>query len=291
MIAILSELRRVAEALPDGAITRTVMEMYGRVSMKKISQRFGSLAEALEAAGLSHRTTGRIKTRGGHAATGMSDATVLASLQSLATRLGRNELTGDDINECLPFSEGILRKRWGSLKAAFEAAGLKTTNAGRRYSDEECFDNLLAVWTHYGRPPMHKEMSRSPSFVGGKAYILRFGTWNKALAAFIERVKQDRDPGPDSWSAQEDVLEQTTLKNRVSSSEDRREIPLGLRFRILYRDRFKCVLCGDRPARNPECFLHVDHILPWSRGGKTREDNLRTLCEICNVGRGNRFLD
>jgi len=44
--AILSELRRVAEAFPDGAVTRTVMEMYDRVSMKKISQRFGSLREA-----------------------------------------------------------------------------------------------------------------------------------------------------------------------------------------------------------------------------------------------------
>ncbi|MGA3403370.1 MAG: HNH endonuclease [Acetobacteraceae bacterium] len=46
-----------------------------------------------------------------------------------------------------------------------------------------------------------------------------------------------------------------------------------------------------RHTRNPECFLHVDHILPWSRGGKTREDNLRTLCEICNVAGGNRFSD
>ena len=68
-----------------------------------------------------------------------------------------------------------------------------------------------------------------------------------------------------------------------------RDVPLGLRFRVLSRDRFRCVLCGDNPPSNNECVLHVDHIIPWSRGGKTREENLRTLCAICNIGRGNRF--
>jgi 5-methylcytosine-specific restriction endonuclease McrA len=60
---------------------------------------------------------------------------------------------------------------------------------------------------------------------------------------------------------------------------------------VLHRDRFKCMLCGDHPARNAECVLHVDHVIPWSKGGKTSEDNLRTLCATCNVGRGNRFAD
>ena len=66
---------------------------------------------------------------------------------------------------------------------------------------------------------------------------------------------------------------------------DRRDITLGLRFRVLHRDRFNCVLCGDGPAANPSCVLHVDHILPWSKGGRTAIDNLRSLCGLCNVGR------
>jgi 5-methylcytosine-specific restriction endonuclease McrA len=73
--------------------------------------------------------------------------------------------------------------------------------------------------------------------------------------------------------------------------EDRRDPSIGLRFKVFQRDRFKCVLCGDHPARNAECVLHVDHLIPWSKGGKTRENNLRTLCATCNVGRGNRFTD
>ena len=62
-------------------------------------------------------------------------------------------------------------------------------------------------------------------------------------------------------------------------------------FKVLQRDRFKCVLCGDHRGRNQECVLNVDHQIPWSKGGKTREDNLRTLCATCNVGRGDRFTD
>jgi HNH endonuclease/Homing endonuclease associated repeat len=181
-------------------------------------------------------------------------------------------------------------------EALFEAAGLEATNLGRRYTDEECFENMLTVWTHFGRPPMHKEMSEAPSKVGGKAYIRRFGTWNKALAAFVERVNRGGDSedlqDPDGTTTS--VAASSTADMRLPSRrspDDTRDIRLGLRFRVLHRDKFKCVLCGDHPARNPECVLHVDHVVPWSKGGRTSEDNLRTLCATCNVGRGNRFVD
>lgn len=37
--------------------------------------------------------------------------------------------------------------------------------------------------------------------------------------------------------------------------------------------------------------LHVDHIMPWSKGGKTTFENLHTLCADCNIGRGNRYSE
>ena len=171
---------------------------------------------------------------------------------------------------------------------------MQSTNLGRRYTDEECFDNLLRVWTFLGRPPMHKEMSEPPSIVGGKAYIRRFGTWNKALAAFAERVNSDSDTEFDaspeiSSNASEASAPVGAPSTPARSQEETRDIRLGLRFRVLNRDHFKCVLCGDHPARNPQCVLHVDHVTPWSRGGRTVEENLRTLCAHCNVGRGNRY--
>ena len=54
---------------------------------------------------------------------------------------------------------------------------------------------------------------------------------------------------------------------------------------------FKCVLCGNSPAVDPNCKLYVDHIIPFSRGGKTVDVNLRALCADYNIGRGNRFDD
>ena len=39
-------------------------------------------------------------------------------------------------------------------------------------------------------------------------------------------------------------------------------------------------------AKNPAVELHIDHIYPWSKGGETVEENLQTLCSICNYGKG-----
>jgi 5-methylcytosine-specific restriction endonuclease McrA len=53
------------------------------------------------------------------------------------------------------------------------------------------------------------------------------------------------------------------------------------------RDNFSCRACGASPASEPGLTLHVDHIVAWSRGGETVDDNLQTLCEPCNLGKSN----
>ena len=64
-----------------------------------------------------------------------------------------------------------------------------------------------------------------------------------------------------------------------------RQIPAALRFRILDRDR-RCLACGATPESGAR--LHVDHVKPFSLGGRTVEGNLQTLCGDCNIGKGNR---
>ena len=62
-----------------------------------------------------------------------------------------------------------------------------------------------------------------------------------------------------------------------------RTVSPKVRFRIFERDNFTCVYCGCRA--NTEN-LHVDHIEPYSKGGKTTLDNLVTSCSTCNIGKG-----
>lgn len=61
----------------------------------------------------------------------------------------------------------------------------------------------------------------------------------------------------------------------------------SLRFKILHRDQYRCQACGATAEDGAK--LHVDHILPVSKGGTNNESNLRALCSECNIGRGNRY--
>ncbi|MCK5127959.1 MAG: HNH endonuclease [candidate division Zixibacteria bacterium] len=66
---------------------------------------------------------------------------------------------------------------------------------------------------------------------------------------------------------------------------ERRKMSNALRYEILKRDGFKCKLCG---ATREDDKLNIDHIKPISKGGKTIKENLRTLCQRCNSGKGSK---
>jgi hypothetical protein len=66
--------------------------------------------------------------------------------------------------------------------------------------------------------------------------------------------------------------------------EERAKMTPRLRFQTLRKAGFKCVACGLGPEHG--AVLHADHIIPISKGGKTEERNLRSLCASCNFGKG-----
>lgn len=66
------------------------------------------------------------------------------------------------------------------------------------------------------------------------------------------------------------------------SKEDSRNLSLSLRLKILNRDNFRCVFCGKSPATDFGTKLHIDHIIPCSKGGTSSLENLQTLCNECN---------
>jgi len=63
-----------------------------------------------------------------------------------------------------------------------------------------------------------------------------------------------------------------------------------LRFEILKRDNFTCQYCGKNPNED-DIKLHIDHIIPKSKGGKDIAENLIVSCEECNLGKSDVLLD
>lgn len=45
----------------------------------------------------------------------------------------------------------------------------------------------------------------------------------------------------------------------------------------------KCAICGKQFDISK---MHGDHIVPWSKGGKTTKDNCQMLCTTCNLRKG-----
>lgn len=221
----------------------------------------------------------------------MSDDELLNELRQVANTLGRKDISTRDFNRhCNTARAATYSYRFGSWKKAIELAGLEIKKAGAttNISKNDFFENLLNVWTHYGRQPHYSEMNEPPSAIKARNYHNHFGTWRKALLSFIDFMERDS-----SEEISTDIIIAPITKSSEQidrkQPEDSRGIPLGLRFKVMHRDHFKCVLCGDNPPASPGLILHIDHIIPWSKGGKTQIDNLRTLCAPCNIGRGNRY--
>jgi hypothetical protein len=79
--------------------------------------------------------------------------------------------------------------------------------------------------------------------------------------------------------------EETLLRAR-EAAEQRIKVMPALRWQVFQRDNWRCVACG-RTAQDG-IILHVDHIVPRSKGGADALDNYQTLCDLCNLGKSNR---
>lgn len=106
--------------------------------------------------------------------------------------------------------------------------------------------------------------------------------WREAVkAVFMERVN--------IVSHYDRVVRSPTLAVRLPSvvslkryvQPNRR--PAFTRFNVFLRDRFRCQYCGN------DSELTFDHVVPRSRGGRTRWSNVVTACASCNLEKGGRL--
>jgi hypothetical protein len=202
----------------------------------------------------------------------VSDTELLADLKSVASKLGAATVSQPCYRQHGRYDDTTVARRFGSWNKALLAAELTLSNEVN-ISDERLFENILALWQHFGRQPRRRELAGTPSLISQSPYGRRFGSWTAALEAFTTYANA---------SSTESQPGHETIVARHSTSRDP---SIRLRWRVLQRDRFTCCGCGGSPALRAGVELHVDHKIPWSEGGETVLENLQTLCSTCNLGK------
>lgn len=77
-----------------------------------------------------------------------------------------------------------------------------------------------------------------------------------------------------------------TTMSKYHAKNQRKLMTPALRKQIMVRDNYTCQKCGKYMP--DEVGLHIDHIIPVSKGGKTVSSNLQVLCSRCNGQKSNK---
>lgn len=206
----------------------------------------------------------------------VSDAELLDDHRCVAVSLGKTTVGHKEYRRVGRYDDSTTTRRFGSWNEALRAAGLSVANVVD-LDDDELYENILALWQHYGRQPRRRELALPPSRISQSPYLRRFRSWTAALESFVSFANAN-----DTENTQVIGISSVSEAARRTS----RDPSLRLRFQVLPRDRFACRSCGASPASKASVELQVDHVRPWSRGGETTLENLQTLCSSCNLGKG-----
>jgi hypothetical protein len=138
-------------------------------------QRFSSLSEAAEEAGLEPVGQGRREQ--------YTDDELLSHLRKLAD--DGTQPTQDEIDESDGASSSTYQQRFGSLSGAAEAAGLEPAEAakrgrGKRYPDEELLSWIDAYVREFSAVPSSEEARHWPG-PSLSTFRLHFGGWREAV--------------------------------------------------------------------------------------------------------------
>ncbi|HHS92981.1 MAG TPA: HNH endonuclease [Campylobacterales bacterium] len=199
-----------------------------------------------------------------------NDEELLNDLKQVAKILDKNKVTQTEYQEYGKFSKSTFHNRFGSWNKALILAGLNKA-LKQNIDEKELFDNLEVVWRTLERQPKYNEMVKPLSKYSTKPYDSRFGSWMNACKAFIEYKDSDVK----------------FIKLLQEKPKRTRYINEKIRLKVLKRDNYRCLKCGRSPATHLNLSLHIDHIKPFSKGGNNHEENLQTLCDKCNLGKGN----
>jgi hypothetical protein len=204
------------------------------------------------------------------------DQELLDDLKSVATKLGRNNITSREYDEIGKYTSSTISTRFGKWNIALQLAGLELTLI-QNISDKELLENIETIWIKLGKQPTSRDMKQPLSKYSIDTYVRRFNSWRKALQAFIEYINTDT-PIQELEENISEPINEIVFKHKTKRNPSER-----LKVQVLIRDGNKCRLCGITLIGDN---IHFDHILPWSKGGETTLENLQILCAPHNMAKG-----
>jgi hypothetical protein len=152
--------------------------------------------------------------------------------------------------------------------------------------DTQLLEELGRVWRLLGHRPSKGEWDSVETTYSYTTYKQRFGGWVNACVAFLEGEAGTDVPAANESAVADEASPKVDSRPAKPTSSNPRYIPLKVRLQVMKRDSFRCVMCGRSPATQAGVQLHIDHVIPFSRGGASNSDNLQTLCQDCNLGKG-----
>lgn len=217
------------------------------------------------------------------------DSELINDIQHVAETLNKKTVTIAEYEQHGKYHPSTLQRRFGSWFNVLEKAVLVDSRSRLNNSEEDLFKNIEEIWIKLGRQPKYNEVKKPFSKFSAGTYDYRFGSWRKALEEFIQYINSDTGNDTEISEVTDESLVVDKNNEIHIKHKTKREISDRMRFRILMRDGFTCKKCGRSPMQELGVELHVDHIVPWSKGGETIPENLETKCKKCNLGKGNAF--
>ena len=291
---LLKDILRVAKQLEKTTLTGTeYKENGGKYRLNTFIRRFGGWLKALELCGLKPKETQIYSSLASYTKPYIATEELIEDLQRVSTILKRNTFSSGEYSKYGFFSKDSYFKRFKTWNNALISASLipYEVPSGKRISKYDVLKEIEQVWIKLGRQPTATDIKNGISKYSLHVFERRFGSWRKALEFFVAYMNGEQDV---EQPAEEEQIQLPITVSKIPDKNEpthktTRDIGLRVRFMVMKRDNFKCCICGRSPANNPGLELHIDHIIPWSKGGETVIDNLQTLCSDCNLGKGNIF--
>ena len=283
---MLEDLKKVATKLDKMSLTREEYKRHGRYGTSTIARRFGGWNEALAYARLQPSHVAKRKPEN----IAVTEQQLIEDLIRVSEKLNQKTITTTQYDSMGAHGHTFVISRFGTWENALAAANLEPTGFHHFISENELYNEIERAWIQLGRQPTSSDIRKGISKYSLNTYCRRFGSWRNALNSFVAYV--DSEDICNLEDARKDSMNKCvspnspTMDTMIAKHKTSRDVNLRMRFLVMKRDNFKCRICGKSPATNLNIELHIDHIVPWSKGGETTLDNLQTLCSDCNLGKG-----